>query len=88
MINPGYSFISLLIRIRKVIRKCHAGTVCVGCVRMSEEDKSVDVKGEEEKKNTAVDDDKPAVDGAPLVKILEKDELKTAEEDEEVIVKE
>jgi hypothetical protein len=43
----------------------------------------------EEKKSTpGGDEDKPAVDGAPLVKILEKDELKTAEEDEEVLLKE
>lgn len=53
-----------------------------------EEDKASDVKGEEEKKNAAADDDKPAVDGAPLVKILDKDELKTAEEDEDVLIKE
>ena len=32
--------------------------------------------------------DRPAADGAPLVKILDKDELKTAEEDEEIIIKE
>jgi len=46
---------------------------------------------EEERKNTGGDEaeaDKPAVDGAPLVKILDKDELKTAEEDEDVLFKE
>eukprot|EP00009_Paramoeba_aestuarina_P002711 CAMPEP_0201515750 /NCGR_PEP_ID=MMETSP0161_2-20130828/7226_1 /ASSEMBLY_ACC=CAM_ASM_000251 /TAXON_ID=180227 /ORGANISM="Neoparamoeba aestuarina, Strain SoJaBio B1-5/56/2" /LENGTH=173 /DNA_ID=CAMNT_0047912663 /DNA_START=55 /DNA_END=576 /DNA_ORIENTATION=+ len=58
----------------------------------SEEEKKTTEETPKQEENPAAtggdEADKPAADGAPLVKILDKDELKTAEEDEEIIIKE
>ena len=60
----------------------------------AEEEKKVVAEATKEEGTSAsasTDDnaeDRPAADGAPLVKILDKEELKTAEEDEDIIIKE
>ena len=54
----------------------------------SEEPKKEETEKKPESAGTPDESDKPAPDGAPLVKILDKTELKTAEEDETSLAKE